>query len=76
VICVTHLPQIASFGDSHFHIRKDVTGDRTQTQVRAVEGKARVDELAIMLGAETETTRKSVKEMLDQVQEEKKHVSS
>ncbi|MGB8646610.1 MAG: DNA repair protein RecN [Anaerolineae bacterium] len=71
VICVTHLPQIAAFGDSHFHIRKEIQGDRTVTQVRGLDGAARVQELAVMLGNPTDSTRQSAQEMLDQVADKK-----
>jgi DNA repair protein RecN (Recombination protein N) len=72
VICVTHLPQIASYGDLHFHIRKQVEGERTVTQVRPLKEKQRVEELAQMLGALTETTRASARELLDEVARDKK----
>lgn len=71
VICVTHLPQIASYGDAHFHIRKEIVGDRTVTLIRELKAKQRVDELAQMLGASTETTRKSAQEMLTEVENNK-----
>jgi DNA repair protein RecN (Recombination protein N) len=64
VICVTHLPQIASFGDMHFHIRKNVVGDRTITLIDELQGSARVEELAQMLGNITSITRQSAEEML------------
>ncbi|HEX9075688.1 MAG TPA: DNA repair protein RecN [Anaerolineae bacterium] len=64
VICVTHLPQIASFGDMHFHIRKNVVGERTITLIDELHGSARVEELAQMLGNITSITRQSAEEML------------
>ncbi|BAM03843.1 DNA repair protein RecN [Phycisphaera mikurensis] len=70
VLCITHLAQIAAFGDKHFVIQKRTTGskktDSTATTVAAIDGKARVDELAEMLaGAEaTPTTRKQARELL------------
>ncbi len=71
VICVTHLPQIASYGDAHFHIRKEISGDRTVTQVNKLKEKRRVDELAQMLGAATEKTRQSAEEMLRESEQAK-----
>ncbi len=71
VICVTHLPQIASYGDAHFQIRKEISGERTITRVQELKDRQRVDELAQMLGSATETTRKSAKEMLEEVKEQK-----
>ena len=70
VLCITHLAQIAAFGDRHFVIQKKSTGskksDTTATTVAEVDGKPRVDELAEMLaGAEaTPTTRKQARELL------------
>jgi DNA repair protein RecN (Recombination protein N) len=71
VICVTHLPQIAAYGDAHFQIRKQVVGDRTVTIVHELKSKHRVDELAQMLGTATEATRQSAEEMLDDVTQQK-----
>ncbi len=50
VICVTHLPQIASFADAHYRIVKTVEGDRTRTTVARLDDDDRVEELAAMLG--------------------------
>ncbi len=63
VLCITHLPQIAAFGDTHFHVRKMVN-DRTTTTVTPLTGEARVEELAQMLGTLSDTTRQSAREML------------
>ena len=52
VLCVTHLPQLASFADAHFQVRKALDDARAATQVRALDSEqARVAELAAMLGA-------------------------
>ena len=50
VLCVTHLPQLAAYGDVHFHVSKAVAGERTLTHVRQLTGAERVRELAAMLG--------------------------
>ena len=50
VICITHLPQIASFGDHHFKISKRVEQGRTHTMIEPVHGEDRVKEIARMLG--------------------------
>jgi DNA repair protein RecN (Recombination protein N) len=71
VICVTHLPQIASYGDAHFHIRKQIVGNRTITLVSELKAGQRVDELAQMLGMATETTRRGAQEMLVEVERNK-----
>lgn len=55
VLCVTHLPQVAAYADRHYHVRKRVEGGRTRADVRTLEGKERVDELARMLGGKTVT---------------------
>ncbi len=68
VLCVTHLPQIASQADAHLAVRKRVERGRTITEVRALEGDQRVDEVARMLGGETvtETARQHAREMMRQ----------
>ncbi|MGC8781565.1 MAG: hypothetical protein ACP5UQ_11955, partial [Anaerolineae bacterium] len=68
VLCITHLPQLAAYGDVHFHVSKHVVGERTITQVQRLSGDARVTELARMLGADTETGRASVIEMMQEVE--------
>ncbi len=55
VLCVTHLPQVAAYADRHYHVRKRVEGGRTRADVRTLQGKERVDELARMLGGKTVT---------------------
>lgn len=66
VICVTHLPQIASLAHQHLFIEKTSDGERTHVEVRSLELGHRVDELARMLGGAevTETTRQHAREML------------
>jgi DNA repair protein RecN (Recombination protein N) len=71
VICITHLPQIASYGDAHFHIRKAIIEDRTLTQADVLKDTQRVEELAGMLGAVTDINRASAMEMLTEVDKEK-----
>jgi DNA repair protein RecN (Recombination protein N) len=66
VLCVTHLPQIATFADHHYVIEKRVSGQRTKTTVRLITGEERTEEVARMLsGAKlTETSRKHAEQML------------
>ena len=66
VLCVTHLPQIATFGDHHYVIEKKESGGRTRTSIRAVTGEERTEEVARMLsGAKlTETSRKHAEQMI------------
>jgi DNA repair protein RecN (Recombination protein N) len=67
VLCITHLPQIAAAGSTHFHIEKGVRGDRTVTTVTRLHKLERVDELARMLaGAKIgERARAIARELLD-----------
>lgn len=51
-IVVTHLPQLAGFGDCHFHVSKQVSDGRTTTLVETLEGRGRLRELAAMLGTQ------------------------
>jgi DNA repair protein RecN (Recombination protein N) len=66
VLCVTHLPQIATFGDHHYVIEKKESGGRTCTGIRPVTGEERTEEVARMLsGAKlTETSRKHAEQMI------------
>jgi DNA repair protein RecN (Recombination protein N) len=66
VLCITHLPQIAAYADTHFEIQKRVDRGRTRTTVRRLDEAGRVDELARMLGgaAITDGLRRSAREML------------
>jgi DNA repair protein RecN (Recombination protein N) len=66
VLCVTHLPQIATFADHHYVIEKKDSGTRSQTTVRPIRGEERTEEIARMLsGAKlTETSRKHAEQML------------
>jgi DNA repair protein RecN (Recombination protein N) len=50
VLCVTHLPQVASYSDAHFRIVKTVQDERTRTAVSRLDEAGRVEELAAMLG--------------------------
>jgi DNA repair protein RecN (Recombination protein N) len=71
VVCITHLPQLAAFGDMHFKVDKEVQGERTVTHVQPLSGRARVIELAQMLGAESRTGKESAEEILETVTKEK-----
>jgi DNA repair protein RecN (Recombination protein N) len=66
VLCVTHLPQIATFGDHHFVIEKKESGGGTRTSIRRVTGEERTEEVARMLsGAKlTQTSRKHAEQMI------------
>lgn len=65
VICITHLPQIASMADSHFEIAKSVKGNETVTNIRQLHKEEIIDELARLLGGAeiTDAVRQNAKEM-------------
>ncbi len=72
VICVTHLPQIAAFGDAHYNVAKDVQGERTMTQVRQLTYEQRTIEIGQMLGGSlTDTSRRNAEELLQRADEMK-----
>jgi DNA repair protein RecN (Recombination protein N) len=66
VLCVTHLPQIATFADQHYVIVKKEASGRARVSVRLITGEERTEEVARMLsGAKlTETSRKHAEQML------------
>ncbi len=64
VLAVTHLAQLAGFADTHFRISKHLHGGRTVTRAEVLDDKARVDELAEMLGAQTDSARQSAHDIL------------
>ncbi|WP_145539781.1 DNA repair protein RecN [Staphylococcus warneri] len=70
VICISHLPQVATMSDHHLLISKHTTEDRTTTQVKELENDDRIDEVARMIsGASvTDLTRENAKEMIAQNQ--------
>jgi DNA repair protein RecN (Recombination protein N) len=67
VICITHLPQIAKFGDQHYRISKQVTKGRTRTSIDLLGDEDRIKEIARMLGGEkiTQATLEHAREMLE-----------
>ena len=67
VLCITHLPQLAAYGDRHYHVVKHVTAGRTTTEVHHLTDDTRITELARMMGADTEAGRASVLEIMTDV---------
>lgn len=69
-ICITHLPQIASYADQHFKVNKSVENDRTFVNIDILSDESRLEEIAEMIsGSEkTNVTRKQAKEMLEDAQ--------
>ena len=64
VFCVTHLPQLAVFGDEHYQVQKLIKGDRTLTRVELLQDDSRLLELSQMLGEVGENTLRSAHELL------------
>ncbi len=67
VICITHLPQLASFAHQHYQVAKKVDGERTTITVREMTGKDRLHELAEMLGGISDHNLQSAQELLESV---------
>ena len=67
ILCITHLPQIACFGDRHYRVVKTVSGERTIASVDVLSDKERLDEIARMLGGTelTKKTKEHAREMLE-----------
>ncbi|MBU4224909.1 MAG: DNA repair protein RecN [Chloroflexi bacterium] len=68
VMVVTHLPQLAAFGDHHWQVQKVIQDGRTLTQVTKLQGEARTLELAQMLGEVSEGTLRSAHDILQSAQ--------
>jgi DNA repair protein RecN (Recombination protein N) len=76
VLCVTHLPQLAAFGDQHYKVEKHVQERRSLAQAKLLKGDKRVDELALMLGSVSEANIESASDLLQQAAETKEHSST
>ena len=64
VICISHLPQVAAVADAQFVVTKEYAKDRTLSRLEKVEGKARVGEIARMLGGKTDSALAHAKTLL------------
>jgi DNA repair protein RecN (Recombination protein N) len=69
VLCITHLPQLAAFGEQHYRVKKQVHDGRTTTEAKPVVGTDRLVELAQMMGTVSEGTRRSAQELLESAAE-------
>ena len=69
VLCVTHLPQLAAYGNQHYKVEKRVEGGRTVTIARALKEPENIPELALMLGGVTESNLESAADLLRQAAE-------
>jgi DNA repair protein RecN (Recombination protein N) len=70
VVCITHLPQIAAFADAHFTVSKRTAGERTVSTIAALEGEARLNELAVMVAGPriTATALKAAGELIEKAE--------
>lgn len=66
VLCVTHLPQVAACGNTHFQVSKEPLDGTTRSRIDRLDARGRIDELARLLGGIqiTDTTRRAAREML------------
>jgi DNA repair protein RecN (Recombination protein N) len=64
VFCITHLPQVASAGEAHYVVTKQVKNGRTVSEIRLLDRAARVTELARMLGGQSEAARQHAEALL------------
>lgn len=67
VLCITHLPQVAAFGEHHLHVVKNLHHSQTQTDIRELNAEQRIEEMARMLGGIdiSEQARANAKQLLD-----------
>ncbi len=65
VLCVTHLAQLAGYGDVHLKVAKNTRGERTTTSIRPLSDPERVIEIADMLGSESESAKQSALDILN-----------
>ena len=68
VICITHLPQLAAYGEQHFRVEKQITAGRTTTTVTPLLEEERLLELAQMMGGVSAGTLQSARELIQTVQ--------
>ncbi len=76
VMCVTHLPQLAAFGDQHYQVAKHVDEGRTQTVVEQLDENGRIVELAQMVGGISESNLNAARELLLQARQREKEIQS
>jgi DNA repair protein RecN (Recombination protein N) len=77
VLCVTHLPQLACYGDLHLKVDKVQTDGRTVTRVEVLDGDGRLQELAAMIGGPAgEARQRSAQEMFNETLRVKGEISS
>ena len=74
VVCITHLPQIAVFAETHFQVSKETRAQRTQTKILLLQEKEQVEEMARMLGGSSSSAKtiSMAREMLSRARNERK----
>jgi DNA repair protein RecN (Recombination protein N) len=72
VLCITHLPQLASYGDAHYKVEKVAHDNRTVTSVRRLHRDERLEELAQMLGTSGKTGKQGAEQLLKEASETKR----
>lgn len=72
VLCITHLPPLAGYGDAHFKVQKEVDGDRTSTTVYCLDDNSRVEEIVDMLGGQDKSGRETALSLLSMAASDKK----
>ena len=72
VMCITHLPQLAAFGDQHYRVTKAIVDGRTHTEVIPLIEHDRINELAQMFGPISEGTLQSAQDIFQSVKERRK----
>ena len=72
VLCITHLPPLAGYGDVHFKVQKEVDGDRTSTTVYCLDDNSRVEEIVDMLGGQDKSGRETALSLLSMAASDKK----
>jgi DNA repair protein RecN (Recombination protein N) len=73
IVCITHLPQIAAFAETHFQASKEVRAHRTQTKILLLQGEDQAEELARMLGGSSSSpkTIAMAREMLSRARKQR-----
>ncbi len=74
VFCVTHLPQLAAYGNQHYRVYKEVAEGRTLTHVDDLDNQGRIIELTGMFGGESEANRTTAAETLESAKQRKQKI--
>lgn len=69
VLCITHLPQLAAFYDEHFRVRKEISNDRTRTNVEKLDERESLHELASLLGGDTAENQTAAAAMIEEARQ-------